>query len=111
MIVLNHLEVASNFDAFSESILGSFQNLVTDAVLQAGQKELVLNKFEGIRNAFGFDLGPGSSGSNSSSNSSHGSGFLIHKMFVGHLDVISVVVDGLLRLLGQVGKICTSRFR
>ncbi len=110
MIILNRLEVASDFDAFSESILGSFQNLVTDAILQAGQKELVLNKFEGVRNAFGFDLGLGSSGSNNTSNCSHGSGFLIHETFVGHLDAISVVVDGFLLLLGQVGKIGAGHF-
>ncbi len=96
MIILNHLEVASDFDAFSKSILGGFQNLVTDAVLQAGQKELVLNKFEGVRNAFGFDLGLGSSDSNSTSDSSHSNGFLIRETFVGHLNPIGVVVDGLL---------------
>ncbi len=77
MIILNCLEVASDFDAFCKSIFGSFQNFVADAVLQAGQKELVLDKFEGIRNTFCFDLGLGSSGSDSISDSSHGGGFLI----------------------------------
>ncbi len=110
MIILNRLEVASDLDAFSEGILSGFQNLVTDAVLQASQKELVLNKFEGIRNAFGFDLGLGSAGSDSTSNSSHGSGFLIRQALVGHLDAISEVVDGFLQLLGQDGKVCAGRF-
>ncbi len=68
----------------------------------------MFDKLEGIRNTFGFDLGLGSSGSDCILDGSHGGGFLIRKTFVGHLDAVGVVVDALLRLLGQVGKICAS---
>ncbi len=96
MVVLDGLQITSDFDALSEGIFCCFKNLVADAVLQAGQEKLVLDEFEGVRNAFGFDLGLGSSGSYSVTNSSHHSRFFIRQTLVGHLDAICVVIDGFL---------------
>ncbi len=72
MIVLDGLQVASDVDALSECVLGGLKNLATDAVLQAGLKELMLDKFEGVGDAFGLDFGLGSTGSNGATNSSDG---------------------------------------
>jgi hypothetical protein len=46
MIILDCLKFASDLHTFSEGVLGSFQDLVADAVLEASQKELMLDKFE-----------------------------------------------------------------
>jgi hypothetical protein len=68
----------------------------------------MLDKFEGIRDSFSFDLCLSSSSSDGITDGSHGGRFLNRKTFVGHLDMVGVVIDALFRFLGQVGKICAS---
>ncbi len=91
MVILDGLQVAGDLDALGERILGSLKHLVGDAILQTGQKKLVLNKFEGIANTFCFDVSWGSS--SSGSDGSHSSRLLVRETFVGHLDAVHVVVN------------------
>jgi hypothetical protein len=56
VIILDGLQVAGHFHAFVEGRLCGLQDLVTDAVLEANQEELMLDKLEGIRNAFSFSF-------------------------------------------------------
>ncbi len=109
VIILDGFQVAGNFDALGERVLGGLEHLVTDAILQAGQEELVLDEFEGISDSFRFDLGFGSSGGDGDTHCSHGSRFFIGQALVGHLDAIRVVVNGLLQFLIQIGEVGARR--
>jgi hypothetical protein len=96
VVVLDGLQVAGHFHALIESGLFSLQNFVADAIFKSGKKQLMLDKLEGVRDAFGFGLGDG--GSNGS-DGSHGGGLIVSQAFVGCLDPIGVVVDGILGFL------------
>jgi hypothetical protein len=85
VIILDGFQVAGSLDAFIEGGFGSLQDLVADAVLQAGQEELVFDKLEGVQNA--FSLGLVDSGA-SESDGSHGGRLVVRKTLVGHLDAI-----------------------
>ncbi len=74
VVVLDGLQVASELDALGEGVLGGFEDLVVDAVLQSGQEELVLDEFEGIGDAISTDVGWGSS--NGGSKAAMAAGFL-----------------------------------
>jgi hypothetical protein len=96
MVILNGLQVAGHFHPLIEGVFFSLQDLVTEAILKSSEEKLVLDKLEGIRDAFGFGLSHG--GSNSSENS-HGGWLIVGEAFVGRLDPVGVVVDGLLGFL------------
>ncbi len=51
MVILDGLQIAGDLDALGEGVLGSLENLVTDAVLQTGQKKLMFDELEGISDA------------------------------------------------------------
>ncbi len=68
----------------------------------------MLYEFEGIRDAFGFNVGW--IRTDSGSDGSHSSRLLVCKTLVGHLDAIRVVINGLLRFLVQIGEIRTGSF-
>ncbi len=99
VIILNGFQVASSLHAFIECCFSSLQDLVTDAVLEAGQEELMLNELEGVCNAFRFSFLDSRS---CCSDSSHGDRLVVSEVLVGHLDAVGVVIDGLVCLLGEV---------
>ncbi len=105
MVILDGLQVASRLHAFIECGLHGLQDLVTDAVLEAGQEELMLDKFEGIHNAFSFGFLDRRS---CRTYSSHGGRLVVNEMLVGHLYMVGVVVDGLIRLLCEVCEVGAS---
>jgi len=109
VVVLDGLQVAGGLDAINEGILGGFKDLIADAILQACQEELVLDKFEGVSDAFRFGFLDGLGGG---SDGSHDGRLVVCEAFVGHLDAVGVVVDGLIRLfveVSEVGASCFSR--
>ncbi len=59
VVVLNGLQVAGHFGALIEGGFFGLQNLIAEAILKSGKKQLVLDEFEGIRDAFGFGFGDG----------------------------------------------------
>jgi len=59
----------------------------------------MLDKFEGVGDAFQFGLGHCGAGK---SHSGHGGWLVVGQMFVGHLDAVVVVIDGLVIPLGEV---------
>ncbi len=95
VIILDGLQVAGDLDALSESVLGSLKYLVANSILETGQEELMLYKLKSI--SFSFDVSRGSS--NGGSDDGHSSRLLVRETLVGHLYVVRVVVDGLLRFL------------
>ncbi len=59
MVILDGLQVAGCLHALVEGGFLGLQDLVTDAILKPSEEELMLDKFEGIRDAFGFSFGDG----------------------------------------------------
>jgi hypothetical protein len=92
MIILDSFQVAGSLHAFIEGCLSGLQDLVADTILKAGQEELVLVKLEGVCNAFSFGLVDSGA---SKPDSSHGGRLVVSEAFVGHLNAIRVVIDGL----------------
>ncbi len=82
MVVLDGLQVAGDLDALGECVLGSLKHLVADAILQTGQKKMVLYKFEGVVDTFSFDVS--CSSSYSGPDGSHGGGLFVCETLVGH---------------------------
>jgi hypothetical protein len=91
VVILDVLQVAGDLDALGEHILGSLKHLVADAILQTGQKKLMLYKLEGIVDTFCLNVSWGSS--NGGSDSSHSSTLLVREALVAHLDAVHVVIN------------------
>jgi hypothetical protein len=70
----------------------------------------VLNELEGVGDSFIFDLGLRGPSSNVDTHGSQGSRLLVRQAFVGLLDAVRVVVDGLVRFLVQIRKVGAGRF-
>ncbi len=95
VVVLDGFQVAGHLHAFIEGSFLSLQNLVADAILKPSEEELMLDEFEGVRNAFSFSF----------LDSSHGGGLVVSEVLVGHLDMVGVVIDGLVSFLGEFGEV------
>ncbi len=108
MVILDGLQVAGNLDALGECILGSLKHLVADAILQTGQKELVLYKLEGVSNTFCFNVSWGSS--SSGFDSSHHSRLFLCETLVSHLDAVPVVLNRFLGFLIEISEIGANHF-
>jgi hypothetical protein len=93
VVVLNGFQVASHFHALVEGGFFGLQDFVAETVLESGKEQLMLDEFEGVRDAFGFGFG---NGGGHSSNDGHGSWLVVGQSFVGRLDPVGVVIDGLL---------------
>jgi hypothetical protein len=93
VIVLNGLQVAGHFHALIEGGLFGLQDFVAKAILESGKKQLVLDEFEGVRDAFGLGF---SDGGGRGSDGGHGGWVVVGQSFVGCLDPVGVVLDGLL---------------
>ncbi len=65
----------------------------------------MFDEFEGVRDSFSFNLGLGGSGGDSVADCGHGGGLLVREAFVGHLDLVGIVIDAFFRLLVQVGEV------
>ncbi len=97
VVVLDGLQIASDLDALGEVGLCGFKDLVADAVVQAGQKKLMLDEFEGVVDSFSFIVSRSTSGGGS--DGSHGGGLCICKALVSHLDAVGVIIDRLIIFL------------
>ena len=62
LVVLDGLQVAGGLDALGEGGLLHLEHFVAKAVSESGEKKLVFDKQEGVRDSFSFYLGLSSSG-------------------------------------------------
>ncbi|MFN9944840.1 MAG: hypothetical protein ACK56I_35780, partial [bacterium] len=85
LVILDGLQVAGGLDAFCVGGLLHLEHFVAKAVSESGEKKLVFDKQEGVRDSFSFYFGLGGSGGDVNTYGSHGGRLFVRQAFVGLL--------------------------
>jgi hypothetical protein len=92
VVIVDGLNFMSKLHALLECCLAGLQDSVVERVLDAGQKELMLEEQGHVVYSFGLHLGLGGIGGDGAPDGGHGAGLVIDEAVIGDLDPASEVV-------------------